>query len=188
IAYTHVDHKEFHQLIIEQLKEPYVAKEFVVAAGKCLRSPSHIASFATSFLYQLRCDRTKLPWWKALAELLRFRGDATQLISSENCNEIIERAGEIFHRERIQGTGKHLFRTACMVIVYTLRRRAFDDTFLPPESDVAAWIKSEFRRARADAKSGRLRLMGGAVDLPAQLQLIIDYVDRKGKGQLLIGE
>jgi hypothetical protein len=30
--------------------------------------------------------------------------------------------------------------------------------------------------------------MGGAVNLPAQLQLIIDYVDRKGKGQLLIGE
>ena len=80
------------------------------------------------------------------------------------------------------------FRTACMVIVYTLRRRDFDDTFLPPESELANWVKEEFRQARADSKSRKLRLMGGAVNLPAQLQLIIDYVDRKGKGQLLIGE
>jgi hypothetical protein len=30
--------------------------------------------------------------------------------------------------------------------------------------------------------------MGGAVDLQEQLQLIIDYIDKQGKGQLLIGD
>lgn len=188
MAYAHVDHKEFHELIVEQIQKSYIGDGYVLAAGKCLRKPSHIAAFATSFLYQLRRGRTKLPWWNALAELLRFRGDATQLISSDDCNEIIRAAGEIFHQERIRGSGGMFFRTACMVIVYALRRRAFDDTFLPPESELAIWIKEEFRLARADSKSRKLHLMGGSVNLPAQLQLIIDYVDRKGKGQLLIGE
>jgi hypothetical protein len=188
IAYTHVHHEEFHQLIAERIQDSYVAEEYVVAAGKCLHTPSHISSFATSFLYQLRCGRAKLYWWKALAELFRFRGDATQLISSQECTEIISGAGDVFRAQRIRGAGGEVFRTVCMVIVYTLRRRAFDDTFLPPESEQARWIKEEFRQARADSKSGKLHLMGGAVNLPAQLQLIIDYVDRKGKGQLLIGE
>ena len=188
IAYTHVDHKEFHELIADRLQYSQVAEEYVLAAGKCLRTPSHIAVFGTCFLYKLRCGQAKLPWWKALAELLRFRGDATQLISSQECTEIISGAGDVFRAQRIRGAGGEVFRTVCMVIVYTLRRRAFDDTFLPPESEQARWIKEEFRQARADSKSGKLRLMGGAVNLPAQLQLIIDYVDRKGKGQLLIGE
>jgi hypothetical protein len=30
--------------------------------------------------------------------------------------------------------------------------------------------------------------MRGSVNLPEQLQLIIDYIDRKGKGQLLVGD
>jgi hypothetical protein len=58
---------------------------------------------------------------------------------------------------------------------------------LDPEGELALWIKNEFRQARADVKSKRLQLMGGSVDISQQLQLIIDYVDRKGKGQLLIG-
>ena len=188
MAYTHVDHKKFHELIVERIQDSFVDEEYVLAAGKCLRTPSHISTFATSFLYQLRCGRVKLTWWKALAELLRFRGDATQLVSSDDCTEIIRGAAQVFHQERVRQSGKMSFRAACMVIVYTLRRRAFDDTFLPPESELASWVKEEFRQARADSKSRKLRLMGGAVDLPAQLQLIIDYVDRKGKGQLLIGE
>lgn len=188
MAYTHVNHLGFHELIVDRIENPNVAEEYVIAAGKCLRTPIHISSFAKSFLYHLRWGNAKIYWWKALAELFRFRGDATQLISSDDCNEVIVGAGNLFHRERNRGAGGQRFRAACMVIVYTLRRRAFDDAFLPPESDLAVWIKDEFRQARADAKSRRLHLMGGSVDLPAQLQLIIDYVDRKGKGQLLIGE
>ena len=75
-----------------------------------------------------------------------------------------------------------------MAMVYMLRRRAFDDEFLPPESESAEWIKAEFRAAKIDASTGRLVLMGGAVNLQEQLQLIIDYIDRCGKGQLLIGD
>jgi hypothetical protein len=188
IAYTHVDHPELRRLIISKIKEAYVDDDFVVAAGKCLRSPEEVSEFATAMLYQLACGRAKFVWWKALAELLRFRGSATQILDSTDCMKLLKYAGAIFHTERKRGTGKQLFRTVCMAMVYMLRRRAFDDDFLPPESDDAEWIKAEFRDAKLDVRAGRLSLMGGAVDLQEQLQLIIDYIDKQGKGQLLIGD
>jgi len=188
IAYTHIDHPELKKLIVSKIKEAYVDDDFVVAAGKCLRSPEEALEFATAMLYQLACGRAKIVWWKALAELLRFRGSATQMLDSADCMKLLKYAGAIFHTERKRGTGKQLFRTVCMAMVYMLRRRAFDDDFLPPESDDAEWIKAEFRDAKLDVRAGRLSLMGGAVDLQEQLQLIIDYIDKQGKGQLLIGD
>jgi hypothetical protein len=188
IAYTHVDHQELRNLIVSKITEAYVEEDFVLASGKCLRSPEEVSKFATAMIYQLACGRAKIVWWKALAELLRFRGDATQKIESADCLKLLNNAGAIFQTERRRGTGKQLFRTVCMAMVYMLRRRAFDDDFLPPESDNAEWIKAEFRDAKLDVRAGRLSLMGGAVDLQEQLQLIIDYIDKQGKGQLLIGD
>jgi hypothetical protein len=104
------------------------------------------------------------------------------------CEELIKIAQRKFDESVNTGNGGETFRLVSLVIVYTLRRRAFDDSFLDPESKLALQIKEGFRKARADAKSGRLRLIGGSVDLSQQLQLIIDYIDRRGKGQLLIGE
>jgi hypothetical protein len=127
-------------------------------------------------------------WWRALSEILRFRGNATQLISSQRCYDLMQLAWKGFKSDRLSNSGTESFRLECLVIVYTLRRRAYDDTFLDPESDLAVGIKNEFRQARADAKAGRLWLMGGSIDLSQQLQLIIDYVDRRGRGQLLIGD
>jgi hypothetical protein len=188
IAYTHVDHQELRNLIVSKITQPYVEEDFVLASGKCLRSPEEVSKFVTSMIYQLACGRAKMVWWKALAELLRFRGDATQEIESVNCLKLLKDAGAIFRIERLRGNGNELFKTVCMVIVYMLRRRAFDDEFLPPESDIAEWIKGEFRNAKLDVRAGRLSLMGGSVDLQEQLQLIIDYIDKRGKGQLLIGD
>jgi hypothetical protein len=188
IAYTHVDHPELKSLIINKIREPYVDEDYVLASGKCLRSPEEVSRFANAMLYQLACGRAKFVWWNALAELLRFRGSATQLLESADCMKLLKYAGAIFHTERKRGKAKQLFRTVCMAMVYMLRRRAFDDEFLPPESESAEWIKAEFRAAILDASAGRLVLMGGAVNLQEQLQLIIDYIDRRGKGQLLIGD
>jgi len=100
----------------------------------------------------------------------------------------VELAQDVFDNSVSNGNGGQLFRLVCLVIVYTLRRRAFDDSFLDPQSNLALRIKESFRIARASAKTGRLSLMGGSIDLSQQLQLIIDYIDRQGKGQLLIGE
>lgn len=187
MAYTHTSYPKFIEHILEKIESGFIREEYVVAAGKCFRKPEHIATFIRAVFSEYGTHRLTNPWWKAISEMLRFREDATRLISSEDCLYLMQLAGEVFESERKRGSGKEVFRTVCLVIVYTLRRRAFDDQFLEPESELAEWIKKAFRRARNDAKSGRLRLIGGSVDLAQQLQLIIDYVDRKGKGQLLIG-
>lgn len=187
MAYTHVNHREFHEYILRHISHGFGNENFVVAAGKCFRDPDHIAAFVATFLSDYHRFASNNAWWKALSEILRFRGNATQNISSDRCLKLMQIAGKQFEMLRRGGSGGEYFRLVCLVIVYTLRRRAYDDTFLDPEGEIAIWIKKQFREARADVKSGRLSLMGGSVDLSQQLQLIIDYVDRKGRGQLLIG-
>jgi hypothetical protein len=186
VAYTHVDHQEFHEYLLEAITGFYMQEDFVIAAGKCLRLPEHVLAFFRACLSGralIHMNSTRL---KAASELLRFRANATKLMPSDLCLSLMKIACDIFERERQRGRGNELFRHVCLVIVYTLRRRAFDDNFLDPESDLAIRIKGEFRKALVDAKERRLRLMGGSVDLAQQLQLIIDYVDRQGKGQLLL--
>lgn len=186
IAYTHIDHLEFHEHIRDEIRSRYMQEDFVIAAGKCLRSPDHIAVFFYKCLSGTNVIHMNATRLKAASELLRFRPNATQQMTSELCQDLVKLACDIFESERRRGSGKELFRLVCLVIVYTLRRRAFDDGFLDPASSLAIRIKNEFRKARIDAGEGRLRLMGGSVDLSQQLQLIIDYIDRQGKGQLLI--
>jgi hypothetical protein len=188
IAYTHVDHKDFHEHLLAQIQVSSVREDCIVAAGKCFRDPNHIAAFFDAVFRASDAQRLNSIWWKAMSELLRFRANATRAISSLQCEELIKIAQRKFDESVNTGNGGETFRLVSLVIVYTLRRRAFDDSFLDPESKLALQIKEGFRKARADAKSGRLRLIGGSVDLSQQLQLIIDYIDRRGKGQLLIGE
>ncbi|MFN7318374.1 MAG: hypothetical protein ACK5S6_02585, partial [bacterium] len=113
---------------------------------------------------------------------------ALQNVDSEECTRLLKIAGRVFESQRRRRNGREKFRLACLVIVYILRRRAFDDAFLDPGCELASWLKSEFRQALLDAREGRITLIGGSVNLSSQLQLIIDYVDRQGKGQLLIGD
>jgi hypothetical protein len=188
IAYTHVNHKPFIDFILRSIESDFTHDDFVLAAGKCLRDPEHIARFINAFFKSRKAIHFNQTWWRALSEILRFRGNAIQMLSPDQCYSLIRLAGKAFKEDRLSGHCSERFRLACLVIVYTLRRRAFDDNFLDPESDLAEGIKNEFRQARVDARAGRLRLMGGSIDLSQQLQLIIDYVDRKGRGQLLIGD
>ena len=82
----------------------------------------------------------------------------------------------------------YIFRNTGLIIVYLLRRRSFDDNYMDPESQIAKKTKTAFNSAIRDSQAGRLRLIGGMVDLAQQLQLMIDYIDRRGRGQLLIGQ
>jgi hypothetical protein len=45
IAYTHVDHKDFHEHLLAQIQVSSVREDCIVAAGKCFRDPNHIAAF-----------------------------------------------------------------------------------------------------------------------------------------------
>lgn len=80
----------------------------------------------------------------------------------------------------------YIFRYAALVIVFILRRRAFDNGFLDPDSELAGRVKDTFRRAIKAHQSGRFHVIGGAVDLPRALQQMIDYIDRRGMGSILL--
>jgi hypothetical protein len=67
-----------------------------------------------------------------------------------------------------------------------LRRRMFDLDFLDPELELATQAKELFRTAIDRYKQRRLRPLGGSVDLPAALQQMINYIDRKGSGDILM--
>jgi hypothetical protein len=85
-----------------------------------------------------------------------------------------------------RGSGAYLFRYAALVIVFMLRRRAFDGAFLDPETELAERIKETFRLAITAHEAGEIRVIRGAVDLPRALQQMIDYIDRRGMGSMLL--
>ncbi len=84
------------------------------------------------------------------------------------------------------GGGGYPFRWSSLIVVYMLRRRMFDLDFLDPERELATKAKELFRTAIDRYKQRRLRPLGGSVDLPAALQQMINYIDRKGSGDILM--
>lgn len=156
---------------------------FLMSCGWCLRDPGAIKKFAEASLSRFIESHDKVNnWLKAFAEILRYRDDATQEILSPTCHEITRHVLEIFNEERKGRQRPMIFRNAATVIVYLLRRRAFDDSYLDPESLLANQVKNSYREAIADLDAGRLHTIGGTVNLRQTLQNMIDYVDKKGSG------
>ena len=84
---------------------------------------------------------------KALSEILRYRDEATREIDSPLAYDLMDKALRTFVRQRDANNGNYIFRHSCLIIVYLLCRRAYDDEFLPPESPFAEHVKTEFRKA-----------------------------------------
>ena len=62
----------------------------------------------------------------------------------------------------------------------------FDPEFLSPDEETAVRAKEFFAEAIRRHRIGRLKPMGGSVDVPAALQQMINYIDRKGSGDILM--
>ena len=126
-------------------------------------------------------------WLKAFSEVLRFREDATRDVSSTLCAELSRHALEIVEEEHRFRKLLHRFRNAAVIIVYLLRRRAWDDDYLDPASPLAVEIKRSFELAIEDIRQGRAKtFQAGAVDVRAALRRMIDYIDRHGSGKILM--
>ena len=109
--------------------------------------------------------------------MLRYREDATRDMSSQLCEELTERILIVFDEEHANRNFKFLFRNSCLCIVYLLRRRAYDDDYLPPGSPLNDKVRTAFVLAKNDMRKGGI---GGAIRLDRALQTMIDYIDRKG--------
>jgi hypothetical protein len=62
----------------------------------------------------------------------------------------------------------------------------FDPDFLEPSGPLAIRAKGLFSEAIARCKSRKLRPIRGSVNLPAALEQMIAYIDRKGSGDILM--
>jgi hypothetical protein len=188
LGYMSVDDKRLEKALVREL-DKVATDDVVKACGGCLRSPASIAKFLERFLARLRVSSTNSNiWLRALSQLLQYRGDATAETHSSTCEQLTVEMLTLFDTELKKGKGNYIFRYTSLAIVYLLRRRAYDDDYLAPESPTAIAAKDAFARAIQLRRQHRFRLMGGSVDLGAALQNMIDYIDRRGRGDILIGD
>jgi hypothetical protein len=157
--------------------EPY----HLGACGWCLREPKIIADFAEVVLdrFDRGLEGTN-NWLKALAEVLRYREDATEAITSTLAEDLTKPLLRIFREQRLARNAHFIFRNAALGITYLLGRRRYDDSYLDPEGVLARAVKEEFKTAIKDSEKGHLVVMGGAIDLRAVLDTMIRYIDRRG--------
>ena len=51
---------------------------------------------------------------------------------------------------------------------------------MDPDSTLAVQVKKAFKDAQDLARKGKLRLIGGSVDLPELMENLIAFIDRRG--------
>lgn len=192
IAYTSTDDEEFMELVIKAIigRDPCgVQKEtqhVLAACGWCLRKPKHAEIFAKKLLTRIENvhNSGSNNWWKAFAEMLRYRSDITREISPELAESITDKAIDQFERERMKRKGNYLFRYTALSVVYLLRLRAFHPNYLDPMSPIAIKAKKSFQQAIDDAEKGKLEVAEGSIAINAALESMIEHIDRRGSGNI----
>ncbi len=157
------------------------------AFGNCLREPDDVRTFGHAMLKNLASDRPRAPngWMRAMCRILQYRDWAAERLESDLCIDLSRQCLVFMRAQVADGAARYLYRHASLCIVYILRRRRFDDSYMDPESQLAKQIKQTFRAAIREFKARRLRAIGGFVDLPHVTQMMIDYIDRRGRGRLV---
>ena len=77
------------------------------------------------------------------------------------------------------------FRYETMCVAFLLRRRIFDEDFLPQDSEIAKKVKMKCTEVLDGIANGSIQVLGGAVDLEFVMKQVIEYVDRKGRGAFM---
>ncbi len=188
LGYCSADTPALHSVLSSVLcHRSQIEGHHLVALGNCLREPSEIALLARAMLANLQGDKPRAPndWMRALCRVLQYRDKATDEIASDTCETISECCLRYLRQQITEGKANYKYRHASICIVYLLRRRRRDDGYLDPDSPLAERIKSTFRQAIARFKSGHLEAVRGFVNLPHVTQMMIEYIDRKGKGRLI---
>lgn len=188
LGYISVDDIEFEDWLSKNFQNEFHDRQCVLhTSGLAMRSPDNIAKLVKHVFYSGgRLSSPGANELKAISQVLRYRHDATKEIKSDTCEQVIQSCLRIFERGMESGGGGYPFRWSSLIVVYMLRRRMFDLDFLDPERELATKAKELFRTAIDRYKQRRLRPLGGSVDLPAALQQMINYIDRKGSGDILM--
>lgn len=121
---------------------------------------------------------------RALSRVLQYREDALMDVDSEACNRLMDSCTTVLQKQVEQANAQYLFRHASISIVYLLRRRRYDESFLAPSEARAMQIKSLFTETIRKFERREMTAVGGFVDLRVVAQRLIDYIDRRGQGRL----
>ena len=187
LAYASTGHPRFQQWLDDRIRAVGLglSQQELAACGWCLRKPEAIAALAEVFVTRLEQNSTgHNNWLKAMAEILRYREDASRNIDTLVCERLVACFCRVFEGQLAQRNIQHLFRYSALCIVYLLRRRAYDDAFLSPSAELTQRVKGLFSEAIEMIRSGRARTIGGSINLDRALQTMIDYIDRKGPALL----
>jgi len=189
LGYTSTDREEFRDYLMSQLTRygTDLGTNQLNACGQCLRRPEDILLFSNRLAARLRYPGSN-NWVKAFSQMLRFREHAARDIPSRRCEALTGHFLDLFKEQCRGRRGSHIFRNCSLGIVFLLRRRKYDDSYLDPKADLAVRVKAAFEAARTNAMEGKLSLMGGSVDLPVVLKTMIDYIDRRGRGIIMMDE
>ena len=188
LTYTSTANRIFADYMRDRIDRegPRMARHNRAACGWCLREPAAIAQFAFATSGALRRGAGPNVWIKSLWEILRYREDATRDMSSELCLDLADDLLSIFHSEMQALSFRLNFRYASGGVAYLLRRRRYDTAYLDPNSQRARILKSAFQQAISLVGDHPANTIGGFIKIDDQLRLIIDYIDLRGHGPIMI--
>ena len=171
------------------LSRPHAIKRHHLNAyANCLRDPEQIARFADVMAAHLQHTGFIGPndWLRALARILQYRAAATERMKDETCGILLDLAHDAMKKQLRHYEAKYIYRHASLCIAYLLRRRRYSASFLDPVCTRATDLKETLKWAATGLRSRRIQSIGGFVDLAAVTELIIDYIDRRGKGRIVL--
>jgi hypothetical protein len=168
----------------------------LLAAGRCIRSSETCKLFIDTFCRRMRKPNGVNNWMRAFSELVKYRPDALSMVLSDVCYSLLIPLFRIFNveldkclREGGDASQKQLIKFSFVGMVFLLRRRIYDQEFLPPDSELAVAIKNVAQKAQAEAQQGRLVFSANShVDMYQSLQQLIDYIDKRGHGSIAMAE
>jgi len=163
----------------------------LIAIGNCFRDPTDIAKFV-ELMYSRISDGLpggRLHWVRALCQVLRYRKEAAAKIDSEVCEHLAWFCYQIA-REQIDHEKKaaFLYRYGTLCIAFLLRRRRNDEGFMDPAGDRSRVIKEFLSKVAKGLDNGRIDMIEGVVDPAHVTRLIVDYIDKRGTGRIIVGE
>ncbi len=195
LAYSSSQTPNLMDLLASRVARSNLTGDTLNAIGCCLRDRDLAGLFVTRAFERLRkpSPRAKNDTMRALCRLLQYRDDALgganddghPATPSELCELLTRACLRHIAPQVASGNLQYIYRHGSLAIVYLLRRRRYDDSYLPPDHPIAEETKTVFREVIAGLREGRMKKVGGFVDLMAVTQQMIDYIDRKGRGRLV---
>jgi hypothetical protein len=172
---------------------------FCMIAGNCIRTPETARFFINQLLSHIPLsNRQRLLNYQmqSLGRMLSQRQDIMSTINDSTAYALVRECLKVFEDELARNNLAWLFENSGLVVVYSLRYRIHNPEFLEPDSDLAIRAKGKFEEAiehlshrlqKPAKRYGQNKLSPDRIKrLMAELQKLIDYIDKRGEGDILL--